>query len=158
MMTAYQQGRMEKNPAESWYKGELGFFDFYIIPLAKKLKDCGVFGVSSDEYLNYAEKNRAEWELRGHEVVARMVETFNAGASCIMKQDFAGPHNAAELQPTLIVDSSSDSRLEVTTSDDGSDNTSTVAPLRRKPRLTGTPLLDIPEDRASDADAGMLEL
>ena len=24
----------------------------YIIPLAKKLKDCGVFGVSSDEYLN----------------------------------------------------------------------------------------------------------
>ena len=28
---------------------EIGFFDFYIIPLAKKLKDCGVFGVSSDE-------------------------------------------------------------------------------------------------------------
>jgi hypothetical protein len=32
-----------------WYKGEIGFLDFYIIPLAKKLKDCGVFGVSSDE-------------------------------------------------------------------------------------------------------------
>lgn len=31
-----------------------GFFDFYIIPLAKKLKDCGVFEVSSDEYLNSA--------------------------------------------------------------------------------------------------------
>jgi hypothetical protein len=28
---------------------EIGFFDFYIIPLAKKLKECGVFGVSSDE-------------------------------------------------------------------------------------------------------------
>jgi hypothetical protein len=32
-----------------WYKGEIGFLDFYIIPLANKLKDCGVFGVSSDE-------------------------------------------------------------------------------------------------------------
>ena len=44
------------------------------IPLTQKLKDCGVFGVSSDEYLNYAQKNRAEWELKGQTVVAEMVE------------------------------------------------------------------------------------
>ena len=68
------RGRAETNPAETWYQGELGFFDFYIIPLAKKLKDRGVFGVSSDEYLNYATKNRNEWEVRGHELVASMVE------------------------------------------------------------------------------------
>jgi hypothetical protein len=49
------------------------FFDFYIIPLAKKLKECGVFGVSSDEYLSYAMKNRIEWEQRGQEVVADMM-------------------------------------------------------------------------------------
>jgi len=86
----------------------------YIIPLAKKLKDCGVFGVSSDEYLNYAEKNRvrgsplvhcscsvvrcmqltyfasfsplscifqAEWEARGQEVVADMIEKVNASSN-----------------------------------------------------------------------------
>ena len=47
---------------------------FYIIPLAKKLKECGVFGVSSDEYLNYALQNKLEWEDRGHEVVAAMTE------------------------------------------------------------------------------------
>ena len=41
-----------------------------VIPLAKKLKECGVFGVSSDEYLNYALKNREEWEQKGREVVA----------------------------------------------------------------------------------------
>jgi hypothetical protein len=52
----------------------MGFYDFYIIPLAKKLKDCGVFGVSSDEYLNYAQRNRKEWEERGKEVVQEMVE------------------------------------------------------------------------------------
>jgi hypothetical protein len=56
MYDAYRKGRSEKDPSDFWAKGEIGFFDFYIIPLAKKLKDCGVFGVSSDEYLNYAEK------------------------------------------------------------------------------------------------------
>ena len=54
-------------------QGELGFFDFYIIPLAKKLKNCGVFGVSSDEYLKYAENNRREWEHKGQEVVAELI-------------------------------------------------------------------------------------
>ena len=42
--------------------------------MAKKLKDCGVFGVSSDEYLQYAQKNREEWEMRGKEIVAAMIE------------------------------------------------------------------------------------
>ena len=73
LLVAYRAGRAEKDPTEFWYKGEMGFFDFYIIPLAKKLKDCGVFGVSSDEYLNYAEKNRREWELKGQEVIETMV-------------------------------------------------------------------------------------
>ena len=72
MYKAYREGRAEKDPAEFWYKGEIGFFDFYIIPLAKKLKECGVFGVSSSEYLDYALKNRAEWELKGEQVVEEM--------------------------------------------------------------------------------------
>ena len=74
---AYRQGRSETDPSVGWYKGEMGFFDFYILPLAHKLKECGVFGKSSDEYLNYAIRNRKEWELRGEEVVAEMVEAVN---------------------------------------------------------------------------------
>ena len=81
MYEAYRTGRAEKNPVEFWYQGEIGFFDFYIIPLAKKLKDCGVFGVSSDEYLNYAMKNREEWEARGHEVVMEMIEAVEMNAA-----------------------------------------------------------------------------
>ncbi|KAG7348900.1 adenylate/guanylate cyclase [Nitzschia inconspicua] len=69
---AYLDGRADVNPAKTWYKGELGFFDFYIIPLAKKLKECGVFGVSSDEYLSYALQNRKEWEERGEGLVKDM--------------------------------------------------------------------------------------
>jgi hypothetical protein len=71
---AFQNGRSDTDPTDSWYNGELGFFDFYIIPLAKKLKECGVFGVSSDEYLNYAMRNRKEWEDRGQEIVREMAE------------------------------------------------------------------------------------
>jgi hypothetical protein len=56
----------------------LGFFDFYIIPLAKKLKDCGCFGVSSDEYLNYAVANRREWEAKGEEVLEGYLASFKA--------------------------------------------------------------------------------
>jgi hypothetical protein len=74
MYRAYLEGRSDTDPSINWYQGEIGFYDFYIIPLAKKLKDCGVFGVSSDEYLNYAMKNRQEWEARGREVVEEMVE------------------------------------------------------------------------------------
>eukprot|EP00522_Entomoneis_paludosa_P017187 CAMPEP_0172444826 /NCGR_PEP_ID=MMETSP1065-20121228/4825_1 /TAXON_ID=265537 /ORGANISM="Amphiprora paludosa, Strain CCMP125" /LENGTH=1178 /DNA_ID=CAMNT_0013195527 /DNA_START=75 /DNA_END=3611 /DNA_ORIENTATION=+ len=76
MYEAFLSGRAEKDPSENWYDGEKGFFDFYIIPLAKKLKDCGVFGVSSDEYLQYAVQNRKEWDLKGQELVAEMLKSF----------------------------------------------------------------------------------
>ena len=81
LYTAYQHGRAEKDPSEFWYQGELGFFYFYIIPLAKKFSDCGVFGVSSDEYLGYAQKNREEWENRGQEVVAAMMTKYTTTPS-----------------------------------------------------------------------------
>jgi 3'5'-cyclic nucleotide phosphodiesterase len=71
---AYLNGRTSSDPSIAWYEGELGFYDFYIIPLAKKLKECGVFGVSSYEYLQYAMNNRAEWANRGKEIVAEMKE------------------------------------------------------------------------------------
>jgi len=74
MYRAWKEGRMGADPQGFWYKGELGFFDNYVIPLAKKLKDCNVFGVSSDEYLGYAIRNREEWEERGEEIVKNMVK------------------------------------------------------------------------------------
>ncbi|CAJ1964564.1 unnamed protein product [Cylindrotheca closterium] len=74
MYRAYQEGHADNDPSEGWYKGEIGFFDFYIIPLAKKLDECGVFGVSSHEYLNYAEQNRREWEKQGKSVVAKYMK------------------------------------------------------------------------------------
>ena len=56
--------------------GEIMFFDKYIIPLAKKLDSCGVFGVSSDECLNYAKQNRKQWAIEGDQVVEDMLQRF----------------------------------------------------------------------------------
>eukprot|EP00538_Stauroneis_constricta_P012395 CAMPEP_0119571056 /NCGR_PEP_ID=MMETSP1352-20130426/43927_1 /TAXON_ID=265584 /ORGANISM="Stauroneis constricta, Strain CCMP1120" /LENGTH=1560 /DNA_ID=CAMNT_0007620735 /DNA_START=72 /DNA_END=4756 /DNA_ORIENTATION=- len=81
MTAAYRNGRMDKDPAEGWYNGELWFFDNYVIPLAKKLKECGVFGVSSDEYLQYALENRREWQSKGEEIVTTMVEKYKVEES-----------------------------------------------------------------------------
>jgi PDZ domain len=72
MYFAYLQGRAEKDPSEGWFGGEIWFYDNYVIPLAGKLRECGVFGVSSDEYLNYAQQNRFEWERKGHDIIAGM--------------------------------------------------------------------------------------
>lgn len=77
MYIAHKQGRTEKDPADGWYQSQIGFFDFYIIPLAKKLKECGVFGVAGNEYLSYALENRREWELKGREESEVMLVNFN---------------------------------------------------------------------------------
>ena len=76
MYIAYLTGRAQKDPSLGWYEGEIWFFDNYIIPLAKKLKECGVFGVSSDEYLSYALENRREWEMKGKVVCQTMMMSF----------------------------------------------------------------------------------
>jgi len=74
---AYKDGRADKDPSTNWYKGEIGFFDFYVIPLAKKLDNCGVFGVSSHEYLNYATANRDEWIREGEALVQQFLDNYN---------------------------------------------------------------------------------
>jgi len=75
MYKAFRLGRVSDNPATFWYQGELLFFDNYVIPLACKLKECNVFGVSSDEYLSYAKLNRDEWEHKGKDIVLILEKT-----------------------------------------------------------------------------------
>ena len=78
MMAAYEAGRAAKDPSEGWYKGELWFFDNYVLPLTKKLYECQVFGVSCDEYMNYALENRKHWESKGEDLVKSFVRNYHA--------------------------------------------------------------------------------
>lgn len=74
MYCAYKLNHSDTDPGDSWYKGELWFFDHYVIPLAKKLCVDEVVGVSCDEFLDYAEANRSEWESKGREIVSNWAE------------------------------------------------------------------------------------
>ncbi len=73
MHEAFSSGKVNVDPSTNWYIGELGFFDYYLIPLAMKLKECGVFGASGYEYISYVLKNKKEWERKGRQVVQEMV-------------------------------------------------------------------------------------
>lgn len=76
---AYLNGREDHDPSIGWYQGQISFFDAFVIPLAKNLESCGVFGVSSDEYLIYALENRHEWVLKGEDIVRSMVDKCGVG-------------------------------------------------------------------------------
>ena len=75
---AYVDGHSDRDPSEGWYEEQLLFFDMYVIPLANKLGECGVFGVSGDEYLTYAKLNRTEWEQKGREETIKMIRRVQA--------------------------------------------------------------------------------
>mmetsp|Transcript_12293 Transcript_12293/g.13654 ORF Transcript_12293/g.13654 Transcript_12293/m.13654 type:complete len:148 (+) Transcript_12293:1052-1495(+) len=74
-------GYSNKDPTEGWYEGQLKFYDHYVIPLAYKLRECGVFGVSGDEYLDYAQGNRAEWARKGHDETRKMIQRVHRDVS-----------------------------------------------------------------------------
>lgn len=77
----------QEDPSIGWYQGEIGFFTFYIIPLAERLEHC-CLGSVGDRSLHYgsdiqisslsknAKRNRMEWELEGKEAVMTLVRSF----------------------------------------------------------------------------------
>jgi class 3 adenylate cyclase len=77
MYQAHHAGRADKDPAASWYMGELAFFDKFVIPLATRLRDCGIYGASGDEYLKNALENRRLWVDKGKTIARDMKETFS---------------------------------------------------------------------------------
>lgn len=73
---AWKEGRLSdcnaRDPSETFFERELGFLDFFVSPLAEKLKTCGMLGGSNtvmDEYARRIKMNRAEWEVKGCQMV-----------------------------------------------------------------------------------------
>ena len=77
MYKSFKAGRTDKDPSLNWYQRELWFFDNYVIPLAKKLKEYQVFGASGHEFQGYAYEYRLEWENRGEDIVKEMVSELS---------------------------------------------------------------------------------
>ncbi|GKZ00770.1 hypothetical protein MPSEU_001028800 [Mayamaea pseudoterrestris] len=78
VMLAWKHGRMSVSPMKEgmWYKGDLAFFDYFVIPLAQRLLECGIFGSSGSQYLAFAIANKKQWEQVGPESVSRMIGSF----------------------------------------------------------------------------------
>jgi len=90
MYKAYKEGR-GKDPSKNWYEGEISFLDFYVIPLAKKLQRCGVFGVFGDDYLNYARENRKEWVEKGKDIVANLLRELEGPEPVEGIEEYSAP-------------------------------------------------------------------
>jgi 3'5'-cyclic nucleotide phosphodiesterase/Adenylate and Guanylate cyclase catalytic domain len=99
---AFEHGDSLWDPTVGWYKGELWFFDNYIIPLAKKLRTCGVFGVSCDEFLDYAVDNRYEWENKGEGIILEWKKEIQSSSDWDEENEitFASYHTTATTSTT----------------------------------------------------------
>ena len=75
-MMAFDAGRQSQDPSDSWYEQVLSFLDTDVIPVAQKLKECGIVGVASDECLGFASDNRREWAQKGKDLVQAMAERY----------------------------------------------------------------------------------
>ena len=78
---AHKEGRITSAPAKTWYRSELAHFDNCVIPLAMQLKDIDAFVVCSDEYLNYALRNRQRWASNGREIVAALTAKYTTDST-----------------------------------------------------------------------------
>jgi 3'5'-cyclic nucleotide phosphodiesterase len=104
---AFVDGRAEKDPLESWYNGEFGFFDFYIIPLAKKLDKIGI---DSTPYLNNAINNRKQWEEVGEELVEGFKNQLRMEKASIVSS--ASPTASSSDDSSVSLGSSSESSVD----------------------------------------------
>jgi len=60
--------------SNQWFEGQISFFDAYIFPLAKRVKQCGVFGGLGNVFYDNACSNRERWILEGRDLCRQMHE------------------------------------------------------------------------------------
>jgi len=63
------------HPVEIWYEDQIGFFKYYVIPLADRLDQSGAFHEEGAKFVNLASKNLRRWEKEGEALTKKMVET-----------------------------------------------------------------------------------
>jgi len=106
MYAAYKSGRAEKDPSSTWYGGEIWFFDNHVIPLATKIQQFGCFGIMGEDLLKNAKENRREWEGRGCQIVAGMLETVNGDGKTLLVDAAEVEQSAEKVLPKMNGDAS----------------------------------------------------
>eukprot|EP00934_Nitzschia_sp_Nitz4_P008340 Nitzschia sp. Nitz4//scaffold542_size5954//4415//5950//NITZ4_009185-RA/size5954-processed-gene-0.5-mRNA-1//-1//CDS//3329554271//8330//frame0 len=96
MYGAFRKGRISEDPSVNWHENEIGFHDFYIIPMAKKLDASGVFR-SGISLASYAVANREEWERQGQNLVKSFKEEYDAAHPSYSGKIEGGKKSAKQL-------------------------------------------------------------
>lgn len=98
MVNAFRIGRATWNPADVWYKGELSFFEKFVIPLAKRLNESGVFGPGGGlHFISFAEENWNEWKCTGKTLLLEMQERIHSVNTVVEEElDHSESNNECE--------------------------------------------------------------
>lgn len=73
LYVAFKTGRSGNDPSNDWYQNQLGFYKLYVIPLAEKMKTCGVFGERGGEWVENAISIRDRWCREGDQETKDMI-------------------------------------------------------------------------------------
>ena len=71
LYSAYISGR-GKDPSKDWFKGQISFYDFYIIPLVTRLQQTDVFGDMGNIFKENAIANKERWLNQGEIISCRL--------------------------------------------------------------------------------------
>ena len=73
-MSATLDNKSDNDLIEYWYSKELEFLKKHVLPSAKKLGDCGMFGHSSQECLSYAQMNLETFKEKGRGLIQEWIK------------------------------------------------------------------------------------
>ena len=65
------------DPQIRWFENQIGFLESYLLPLARRLEDTGVFGDGAlgQSFARIVEANRDMWLVEGQEVTDEIIQT-----------------------------------------------------------------------------------
>ena len=75
-MATFETGRMNSDPSSNWFDNQIKFLDSYVIPLARRMDDMGVFGELGQQFAAFALENRRQWIEEGSDFTSWMVRRW----------------------------------------------------------------------------------
>jgi hypothetical protein len=66
------------DPKERWFENQIGFLESYLMPVARKLEDTGVFGDELGQiFVRIVESNRDTWLTKGYDETEKVIADGN---------------------------------------------------------------------------------
>jgi hypothetical protein len=66
------------DPQEKWFENQIGFLESYLLPVARRLEDTGVFGEEIGQmFTATVEANRDRWLTQGYEETQTIIAAGN---------------------------------------------------------------------------------